>query len=871
MAWPPVTHQDVQDEVAVLRSVVFNVKHPSYGAIGNGTADDTDAIQAAINAAQTAGGGTVFFPRGTYVVSGMPTITGTNITVKGVGASSKILLGPASMNATGTTLGIWVNGGSNIVIEGLCVDGNFANIAKDGTFQTSSSLWLPVISEYGSTSVKVYKMNGAGGSIDATTYLKQRAPIRITNAQNVMVENCLIQNSVSAGILIDGSSVNSCKDIIVTNNRIKMCWDNGVYFHQGVQYGVAANNEISDITYNGVSAVYCDHIMVADNNIRKCGPSDSDSGGIQINGSSNCSVTGNTIDNCQFYGVDLLSTQETNITNGAGGNSVWADSNLVADNHITDCRANDYPTHNAPGVNVFGASNSTISNNTVSGCDFGISMGSRAVNTAVLTNTLVRNANLGINVGNSADVVNTTIRGNLVGYNGSHGVYANAPARYENNTFIGNNGMGINLSQPPSGLPQKIDFIIGNTILDNTDSGILVGGGANSLAVIERNNFGNSYGVMFTDASITYNSTTLTSATANFQASDVGAPIFLINQGANDVLTTATIASVTNSTTVVLSSPAQATQTGVDFFLGRGVAFASGSIAGNTLTAVSSFFSSTDSGKMIVVMSSDPTPTVLYSGNISGYTSGTVVTLGSNVGTYSNVKFYVNRSQGQSARAINNYADNPLVVRDNTNVGIPDYLGGAGTVNTLTRILSNVRDPLSAQDAATKNYVDTMFSRSSVRTSDTAALNTTETVLATLNIPTPVVGTTYRITLHGNTTSTAANTSTFTMRAGTAGSTADASIATVTATAATTGTNVAFRAVIEYTVRSTGATGNGQGELSIVNNGGSGLLANQTRVAALTTTGTLDTTTATKLSITYVSSATTTTTTFTNAIIEIVK
>jgi len=44
---------------------VYNVK--SYGATGTGAASDTDAINKAIAAASAAGGGTVFFPAGTYV------------------------------------------------------------------------------------------------------------------------------------------------------------------------------------------------------------------------------------------------------------------------------------------------------------------------------------------------------------------------------------------------------------------------------------------------------------------------------------------------------------------------------------------------------------------------------------------------------------------------------------------------------------------------------------------------------------------------------------------------------------------------------------------------------------------------------------
>ena len=45
----------------------FNVRN--YGAIGDGVAADAPAIQSAINAASTAGGGTVLVPPGTYLVA----------------------------------------------------------------------------------------------------------------------------------------------------------------------------------------------------------------------------------------------------------------------------------------------------------------------------------------------------------------------------------------------------------------------------------------------------------------------------------------------------------------------------------------------------------------------------------------------------------------------------------------------------------------------------------------------------------------------------------------------------------------------------------------------------------------------------------
>lgn len=46
----------------------YNVKSSAYGAKGDGSTDDAAAIQAAVNACKAAGGGTVYFPPGKYIV-----------------------------------------------------------------------------------------------------------------------------------------------------------------------------------------------------------------------------------------------------------------------------------------------------------------------------------------------------------------------------------------------------------------------------------------------------------------------------------------------------------------------------------------------------------------------------------------------------------------------------------------------------------------------------------------------------------------------------------------------------------------------------------------------------------------------------------
>jgi hypothetical protein len=66
---------------------LFNVV--DYGAFGNGSHDDTTAIQAAINAANAAGGGEVFLPTGTYKLTAS-LILKNGVTLRGVypGAST---------------------------------------------------------------------------------------------------------------------------------------------------------------------------------------------------------------------------------------------------------------------------------------------------------------------------------------------------------------------------------------------------------------------------------------------------------------------------------------------------------------------------------------------------------------------------------------------------------------------------------------------------------------------------------------------------------------------------------------------------------------------------------------------------------------
>jgi hypothetical protein len=82
----------------------LNVK--DYGAVGNGTTDDTVAIRNALNAASVAGGGIVLFPTGNYLLSSTIQII-TPVILLGSGEQSTIL---TTNQATGDVISVIVSG-----------------------------------------------------------------------------------------------------------------------------------------------------------------------------------------------------------------------------------------------------------------------------------------------------------------------------------------------------------------------------------------------------------------------------------------------------------------------------------------------------------------------------------------------------------------------------------------------------------------------------------------------------------------------------------------------------------------------------------------------------------------------------------------
>ncbi|HEX6257951.1 MAG TPA: glycosyl hydrolase family 28-related protein [Candidatus Saccharimonadales bacterium] len=140
-------------------SQVISVKDVEFGAIGDGVADDTAAIQAAI----TAAGATkvCYFPPGTYLISATLTLQNGGVYVGG-GWNSII----KQKDATNLTrLLEWPSGASKCHMADLLIDGNRTN----NNAATCYGVYGFAVQYSTFRNVRVQEVNGDGWRFDGTT------------------------------------------------------------------------------------------------------------------------------------------------------------------------------------------------------------------------------------------------------------------------------------------------------------------------------------------------------------------------------------------------------------------------------------------------------------------------------------------------------------------------------------------------------------------------------------------------------------------------------------------------------------------------------------------------------------------------------
>lgn len=212
-------------------SDVVNVK--AYGATGNGTTDDTAAINNAITACVGAGGGVVYFPPGTYLTSTGISVANTQAAVHLVGAGEDATIVKASSSAFAATA-VCVHQANGWIVD-MTFDGNgattealeFSNPSGQATFTLTQGAcrvtarnalgsWVMVVWDRNQTyqidrfsfvDVTVAGPGNTAGDNFAVSYVNRCSVADLTFTGLERTPNFFVINQLTAdGIFCDGAT-----------------------------------------------------------------------------------------------------------------------------------------------------------------------------------------------------------------------------------------------------------------------------------------------------------------------------------------------------------------------------------------------------------------------------------------------------------------------------------------------------------------------------------------------------------------------------------------------------------------------------------------------------------------------------------------
>ena len=352
----------------------------AFGARGDGATDDTAAIARARDAAGS--GGTVVFPAGTYLLSGVslsvtgqrwwldPAATlrlkaGASTTLLRIAASDVVLTGGrvdgngSAQSSSGTCISV---SAPRVTIDGVDVGGcrgwgiyvrgaPNAHLVRNAVHDTGdASIFIESDDVRGADNANV-ELNtiqrttnsGAGGIVvhgngQIATRATRIAGNRVENVAQISIEvwgfapNSVIVENVTVGGWM-GISVDQSDDSQVLGNRVIAARTYGIEL-AGSQRCVVRNNTVDHTGIaNGTGIALTGIVATSRGNLLDANILIGANRGIQLNvGAHDNTITGNQIQTWTTYGIELIASERIKITgntiSSAGSQAIALDNSL---------------------------------------------------------------------------------------------------------------------------------------------------------------------------------------------------------------------------------------------------------------------------------------------------------------------------------------------------------------------------------------------------------------------------------------------------------------------------------------------------------------------------------------------------------------
>ncbi len=266
--------------------LVFNVKDPDFGATGDGSTDDTAAIQAAIDAAEAVNG-IVYFPfsASSYLCNSQLTIE-SSITFIGQGGA--VIAFPSSLSLAAGTGAIDFVEVVDVAVFGLTLQSEDNTILS---FRSCSRVRIAgnkFTQPSGSVAASKCILIADGPNdlvienlfIHDNLFIPEATAILVNGNATALVDNVIITNNI-----VDGANQGTggashikvdqqCQNLVITSNVINTRGatdlKNGITVEQASVYVLVSHNVIDGIVSSGIAVtsdglLACKHVLITDN------------------------------------------------------------------------------------------------------------------------------------------------------------------------------------------------------------------------------------------------------------------------------------------------------------------------------------------------------------------------------------------------------------------------------------------------------------------------------------------------------------------------------------------------------------------------------------------------------------------------------